>query len=95
MEKESATIGRGAGLAARLWYLARWAGRKVAARDPLYLPRRVGYSVNRLLVDATFRYRCRWLGRLADTLPGDPVALLEHFRTRRTPRFHFDAQTIA
>lgn len=76
-------------------YKIRWAVTKIMNRDAFYLPRRLSYSINRFVADATFPYRGKNRGKLTDVTPADPAQLLHYFRTRQNPRFHFHAEDIA
>lgn len=70
------------------WF--RWAARKVLSRDPLYLPRRLGYSLQRRLTDRTFVPMSRFRGNsLKSFVPADPDLCIQYFRNRKSPRFHF------
>lgn len=65
-----------------------WAARKVAAKGPLYVPGRVGYSVRKRLVDGLFPRIRRLPG--AELSPGlEPGAIREHLLARTPERWHF------
>ena len=77
-------------------YWVLWTIRKVRSRDPLYLPRRVSYTIKRFIVDRAFPLNCRNDMSLFEShIPTSPGAFLDYFQKRRTPRFHFEPEEIA
>ena len=79
-----------------LLYRFHWAMRKVLSRDPLYVPRRVAYTLNRRLVDTTFASLATLRKNVwKPIVPTDPRLCLEYFRGRKSPRFHFCSDEIA
>jgi hypothetical protein len=74
-------------------YWLNWASRKVLSRDPLYLPRRIGYAARKRIVDRGFRIDPD-RDMFGEEVPADPAGLIEYFQNRKEPGFHFSAADL-
>jgi hypothetical protein len=66
------------------------------SRDFFYLPRRLSYSLRRNVVDWIFPlvHRFGENNYFNSSVPSDPSQLMEYYRHRKTPRFHFGFEEI-
>ena len=76
-------------------YWLRWGTIKVRSRDPLYLPRRLSYSLRRKLVDRIFPLVFKDNKNIfRSDVPIAPDQSISYFRHRERPRFHFRKEDI-
>ncbi len=77
-----------------MFYQLRWATKKILARDVLYLPRRLSYSIRKSAVDGFFSWVSSGVYAGLPEVPSDVVQCMDYFRSRKTPRFHFQGGDI-
>ena len=76
-------------------YWLRWALIKIKSRDNLYLPRRLSYSIRRYFVDKTFiRVWMNQKNIFISNVSKEPGQLLQYYRQRSHPAFHFGTKEI-
>jgi hypothetical protein len=77
------------------FYWLTWVAIKIKSKGPLYLPRRLGYSVRRRIVDWLFPLISKNAGnRFKVEVPIHGGQFINYFRQREQPKFHFGQEDI-